>query len=231
MIKCTRAGKKLKYKPGTVIGGRNVVYDCGVSRSIGYFLEPWLSLTHWVVCKRPISIWLKGNDLFFLFNVCYACLCSLFLDWICSNMLDYLVVTEICLLWKAFYSYVIQLNIRKKAKKPWRWGTFALIYWVIEEQKEKSIYFHIFVYKKLYIASPVLYSAWSPRDPDMIKFSCCLVGRSSIVVDFSVGNFCKFKLYSLLCCENLQFPDCHCTKCHEWKRYLHTTIQMRILEA
>ncbi|KAJ0021394.1 hypothetical protein Pint_31642 [Pistacia integerrima] len=39
VVEINETGKKLKYKPGTVIGGRNVVYDCGVSRSIGYFLE------------------------------------------------------------------------------------------------------------------------------------------------------------------------------------------------
>ncbi|KAI4299013.1 hypothetical protein L6164_032511 [Bauhinia variegata] len=28
------------YKPGTVMGGKHLVHDCGVNRSIGYFLEP-----------------------------------------------------------------------------------------------------------------------------------------------------------------------------------------------
>lgn len=53
------AGTKFKYKPGIVMGGRNLVHDCGVSRSIGYFLEPLVVLG--LFAKKPLSIRLKGN--------------------------------------------------------------------------------------------------------------------------------------------------------------------------
>ena len=57
------AGTILKYKPGTVMGGRNLVHDCGVSRSIGYFLEPLLLLG--LFAKKPLTIRLKGALCFY----------------------------------------------------------------------------------------------------------------------------------------------------------------------
>lgn len=63
MIECLWAGTKIKYKPGTVIGGRNLVHDCGVSRSIGYFLEPLIIIG--LFAKKPITIRLKGIALSF----------------------------------------------------------------------------------------------------------------------------------------------------------------------
>ncbi|KAL3629313.1 hypothetical protein CASFOL_026535 [Castilleja foliolosa] len=53
---------KLMYRPGTVIGGRHLVHDCGTSRSIGYFLEPLIVLS--LFGKKPLSIRLQGvtND-------------------------------------------------------------------------------------------------------------------------------------------------------------------------
>ncbi|RWR76842.1 putative RNA 3'-terminal phosphate cyclase-like protein [Cinnamomum micranthum f. kanehirae] len=55
-------GTKLKYKPGVVIGGKHLVHDCGLSRSISYFLEPLIVLG--LFGKKPLSITLKGitND-------------------------------------------------------------------------------------------------------------------------------------------------------------------------
>ncbi|KAL4591083.1 hypothetical protein LXL04_004031 [Taraxacum kok-saghyz] len=52
----------MKYKPGIVMGGGYVEYDCGLSRSIGYFLEPLIVLG--LFGKKPLSIKLKGitND-------------------------------------------------------------------------------------------------------------------------------------------------------------------------
>ncbi|KAJ7981241.1 RNA 3'-terminal phosphate cyclase-like protein [Quillaja saponaria] len=44
VVEINETGTKLKYKPGIVMGGRHLVHDCGVSRSIGYFLEPLLVL-------------------------------------------------------------------------------------------------------------------------------------------------------------------------------------------
>ncbi|KAK3228152.1 hypothetical protein Dsin_008014 [Dipteronia sinensis] len=62
MVEINETGTKLKYKPGTVMGGKNLVHDCGVSRSIGYFLEPLILLA--LFAKKPLSIRLKGitND-------------------------------------------------------------------------------------------------------------------------------------------------------------------------
>jgi RNA 3'-terminal phosphate cyclase-like protein len=60
------AGTGLKYKPGTIMGGRiNQPYDCGVSRSIGYFLEPLIVLC--LFAKEPLTITLKGCTFICLF--------------------------------------------------------------------------------------------------------------------------------------------------------------------
>lgn len=40
------------------MGGRHLVHDCGVSRSIGYFLEPLIVLG--MFGKKPLTIRLKG---------------------------------------------------------------------------------------------------------------------------------------------------------------------------
>ncbi|KAL5747769.1 hypothetical protein ACOSP7_024783 [Xanthoceras sorbifolium] len=62
VVEINETGTKLKYKPGTVMGGKYLVHDCGVSRSIGYFLEPLILLA--LFAKKPLSIRLKGitND-------------------------------------------------------------------------------------------------------------------------------------------------------------------------
>ncbi|CAL5407202.1 unnamed protein product [Camellia sinensis] len=44
VIKINETGTKLKYEPGIVNGGKHLVHDSGVSRSIGYFLEPLIVL-------------------------------------------------------------------------------------------------------------------------------------------------------------------------------------------
>ena len=51
-------GTKLKYKLGIVMGGRSLVHNCGLNRSIGYFMEPLLVLG--LFSKKPITIRLKG---------------------------------------------------------------------------------------------------------------------------------------------------------------------------
>lgn len=57
------AGTKVKYKPGIIMGGRqHRPHDCGVSRSIGYFLEPLILLG--LFAKKPLTITLKGINLF-----------------------------------------------------------------------------------------------------------------------------------------------------------------------
>ncbi|KAK0606376.1 hypothetical protein LWI29_037061 [Acer saccharum] len=62
VVEINETGTKLRYKPGTVMGGKNIVHDCGVSRSIGYFLEPLILVA--LFGKKPLSIRLKGitND-------------------------------------------------------------------------------------------------------------------------------------------------------------------------
>ncbi|KAL8199926.1 hypothetical protein R6Q57_013494 [Mikania cordata] len=61
-VEINETGTKLKYKPGIVMGGRYLEHDCGLSRSIGYFLEPLIVLG--LFGKKPLSIKLKGitND-------------------------------------------------------------------------------------------------------------------------------------------------------------------------
>ncbi|RZC29954.1 putative RNA 3'-terminal phosphate cyclase-like protein [Glycine soja] len=62
-VEINETGTKLKYKPGTIMGGRqHSAHDCGVSRSIGYFLEPLIVLC--LFAKQPLTIRLKGitND-------------------------------------------------------------------------------------------------------------------------------------------------------------------------
>ncbi|KAL0916509.1 hypothetical protein M5K25_014028 [Dendrobium thyrsiflorum] len=61
-VEINDTGTKLRYKPGVLIGGKNVVHDCGLSRSVGYFLEPLIVLG--LFGKRDLSIRLKGitND-------------------------------------------------------------------------------------------------------------------------------------------------------------------------
>ncbi|KAJ4704882.1 RNA 3'-terminal phosphate cyclase-like protein [Melia azedarach] len=62
VVEINETGSKLKYKPGIVMGGKNLVHDCGVTRSIGYFLEPLILIG--LFAKKPISVKLKGitND-------------------------------------------------------------------------------------------------------------------------------------------------------------------------
>ncbi|XP_059300476.1 probable RNA 3'-terminal phosphate cyclase-like protein [Lycium ferocissimum] len=62
LVEINETGTKLKYKPGIIMGGRHLVHDCGVSRSITYFLEPLIVLG--LFGKKPLAIRLKGitND-------------------------------------------------------------------------------------------------------------------------------------------------------------------------
>lgn len=61
-VEINETGTKFKYKPGILMGGRGLEHDCGISRSIGYFLEPLLVLG--LFGKKPLTIRLKGitND-------------------------------------------------------------------------------------------------------------------------------------------------------------------------
>eukprot|EP01018_Ginkgo_biloba_P032082 Gb_01471 [translate_table: standard] len=62
VVEINETGTKLRYKPGVLLGGRQLVHDCGVNRSIGYFMEPLIVLG--LFGKTFLSITLKGitND-------------------------------------------------------------------------------------------------------------------------------------------------------------------------
>ncbi|KAM1138303.1 hypothetical protein ACFX14_036089 [Malus domestica] len=57
VVEINETGTKLKFKPGIVMGGRNLVHDCGLSRAVGYFLEPLIVLG--LFAKKPLTITLK----------------------------------------------------------------------------------------------------------------------------------------------------------------------------
>ncbi|RRT75265.1 hypothetical protein B296_00023632 [Ensete ventricosum] len=57
-VEINETGTKLRYKPGVLTGGKYLVHDCGLTRSIGYFLEPLILLG--LFGKKPLSIRLKG---------------------------------------------------------------------------------------------------------------------------------------------------------------------------
>ncbi|KAK7255787.1 hypothetical protein RIF29_29207 [Crotalaria pallida] len=62
-VEINETGTKVKYKPGIIIGGtQHRPHDCGLSRSISYFLEPLIVLG--LFAKKPLTITLKGitND-------------------------------------------------------------------------------------------------------------------------------------------------------------------------
>jgi len=52
------AGTSLKYKPGVIVGGAGVFHDCGLVRSVGWFLEPLITLALFgkkVGCSGPVG--------------------------------------------------------------------------------------------------------------------------------------------------------------------------------
>lgn len=57
-VEINETGTKIRYKPGVLIGGRDLVHDCGTGRSIGYFLESLLVLG--LFGKKSLTITLKG---------------------------------------------------------------------------------------------------------------------------------------------------------------------------
>ncbi|KAI3981237.1 hypothetical protein MKX01_041376 [Papaver californicum] len=62
-VELNETGTKVKYKPGVIICGKHYDgFDCGLSRSIGYFLEPLIVLG--LFGKKSLEIKLKGitND-------------------------------------------------------------------------------------------------------------------------------------------------------------------------
>ncbi|KAH9622244.1 hypothetical protein KSS87_021327 [Heliosperma pusillum] len=61
-VEINETGTALKYKPGIIMGGKYLEHDCGLSRSLGYFLEPLIVLC--LFAKRHTQIKLQGitND-------------------------------------------------------------------------------------------------------------------------------------------------------------------------
>ncbi|KAF2616805.1 hypothetical protein F2Q68_00038798 [Brassica cretica] len=58
VVEVNETGTRLKYKPGIIMGGKNLVHSCALTRSMGYYLEPLLVLG--LFGKKPLSIRLKG---------------------------------------------------------------------------------------------------------------------------------------------------------------------------
>lgn len=83
-------GTKLKYKPGIVMGGRYHEHDCGLSRSIGYFLEPLIVLG--LFGKKPLKIKLKGNVFFIFIFIFLWILCKKLLNQSVEINKDYFVL-------------------------------------------------------------------------------------------------------------------------------------------
>lgn len=57
-ISINETGTKLRYKPGSVIGGYDLTHECPTTRGIGYLLEPLLILC--LFAKKPTEITFTG---------------------------------------------------------------------------------------------------------------------------------------------------------------------------
>lgn len=60
-IEINETGTTLRLKPGILVGG-SITHDCGLSRSIGWFLEGIIPIA--IFCKNPVELELRGitND-------------------------------------------------------------------------------------------------------------------------------------------------------------------------
>jgi RNA 3'-terminal phosphate cyclase-like protein len=56
-VQLTRLGTAILVKPGIISGGQ-VVHECPLSRSIGYFLEPIIMLAPF--SKKQLALTLRG---------------------------------------------------------------------------------------------------------------------------------------------------------------------------
>ena len=54
-IRGRATGTRLKYKPGVVVGGADLVHDCGTGRAIGYYLEPLVLLSLFAKRARGVA--------------------------------------------------------------------------------------------------------------------------------------------------------------------------------
>ncbi|KAJ0231915.1 RNA 3'-terminal phosphate cyclase [Hirschfeldia incana] len=57
VVEVNETGTRLKYKPGIIMGRKNLVHSCALTRSMGYYLETLLVLG--LFGKKPLSITLK----------------------------------------------------------------------------------------------------------------------------------------------------------------------------
>lgn len=57
-IVINETGTAMRYRPGIITGGADLVHDCGTSRAISYFVQPLLVLAPFA--KSDVSITLKG---------------------------------------------------------------------------------------------------------------------------------------------------------------------------
>lgn len=57
-IVINETGTAMRYRPGIITGGTDLMHDCGTSRAISYFVQPLLVLAPFAKCE--ISITLKG---------------------------------------------------------------------------------------------------------------------------------------------------------------------------
>ena len=84
-VACLLAGTKLRYKPGVIVGGKDLEHDCG----IGYFVEPLILLG--LFAKSPMLIRLKGDKSFTLSSSCLRCV-ELAKNWETTAPLGQLIV-------------------------------------------------------------------------------------------------------------------------------------------
>ena len=74
IIQIDSTGTCLRFKPGVIIGGDYLNHDCGLTRGIGYFLEPLIILS--LFSKKKTSIKLSGitnhpKEYYFTFNLTF----------------------------------------------------------------------------------------------------------------------------------------------------------------
>ena len=58
------AGTKVRYKPGVVVGRKDLEHDVGAHRGINYFIEPLVLLG--LFARSTLSIRLKGEGCFLI---------------------------------------------------------------------------------------------------------------------------------------------------------------------
>jgi RNA 3'-terminal phosphate cyclase-like protein len=57
VVEISYTGTSILYRPGAIEGGR-IQHDCGIDRSISYYLEPMISLAPF--SKKPFVLTMEG---------------------------------------------------------------------------------------------------------------------------------------------------------------------------